>query len=551
MSAAPPAETAQPTNVRYSVLGFACTLSMITYLDRVCFGTAAPSIAEELGYRGAADLRWAITAFTIAYAAFEIPSGWLGDVYGPKRTLIRIVLWWSLFTALTGSVTQAGFLFMGGLATLAVIRFLFGMGEAGAYPNITRALHNWFPTGKRAFAQGAVWMSGRLMGGLTPLIWLLVTVTFQLSWREAFYIFGVIGTLWCVAFAWWFRDRPADHPKVNQAELDLIEKGRTDSGHAHANVPWKKIFLSGNLWCLCMMYFCAAYGWYFNITYLPDFLETRYGVEKNSTIGALYKGGPLIFGAVTCLIGGILSDRFIRRTGNRKMGRRWFGIIGHSMCALCYLLCPFMPTALWFALAISMAAFWNDLTMGAAWATCQDIGKRYAAIVAGFMNTIGNLGGAAAGYITGTVVASYFATGAHGLGVTSEKDQKNVGVLIAAEISRAEEEPEKLRELADSLDISKAELLRLKAIAVQLGEAKESDESLTEIAKKAKVSDENLAMLKRIARQQQVRFESPAYHISFFIFAGVYVLAVFFWLRVDATKAVAPEAEQDATSAKH
>ena len=398
MSTTSPPE--QPTKVRYGVLGFACSLSMITYLDRVCFGKAAPEMAKELGYNGAADLWPAMTSFTVAYAVFEVPSGWLGDVYGPKRTLMRIVLWWSLFTALTGTVSAA----MGGLALLVLIRFLFGVGEAGAYPNLTRALHNWLPPGQRGFGQGMVWMCGRFMGGLTPLIWLVVTVTFGLHWRAAFYLFGATGIVWCFWFWYWFRDQPHEHPAVNAAEVQLIEAGRLDIGHAHANVPWKRLLTSGNLWCLCLMYFCAAYGWYFNITYLPEFLEIEYGVGRADVLGQVYAGGPLLFGAMTCLIGGVLSDWFIRRTGNRRLGRRLFGVIGHSLCALCYALCILRPSLIGFVLAISMAAFWNDLTMGASWATCQDIGKKYAAIVAGCMNTIGNLGGAAANAVTGLIV---------------------------------------------------------------------------------------------------------------------------------------------------
>ena len=159
----------RPTRVRYGVLGFACALSMITYLDRVCIASAVTPMMDALGLQSAAQLDWAFAAFAFAYALFEIPSGWLGDMYGPRRTLIRIVLWWSVFTALTGMTGL-----IGGLTFLIVIRFLFGMGEAGAYPNITRALHNWFPFTERGFAQGAVWMAGRLMGGLTPLLWLLV-----------------------------------------------------------------------------------------------------------------------------------------------------------------------------------------------------------------------------------------------------------------------------------------------------------------------------------------------------------------------------------------
>ena len=158
------ASLAPPTRVRYGVLGFACSLSMITYLDRLCWGSAASHIATSLQLpNGVSDLKWAATAFSLSYALFEIPSGWLGDVYGPKGVLIRILLWWSVFTALTGLAGEAIGPITITLGVLILIRFLFGMGEAGAYPNITRALHNWFPFEERGTAQGAVWMAGRMM----------------------------------------------------------------------------------------------------------------------------------------------------------------------------------------------------------------------------------------------------------------------------------------------------------------------------------------------------------------------------------------------------
>jgi MFS family permease len=416
-TAIPPPRLEEPTRVRYGVLGFACALSMITYLDRVCFGAAAPDIKDALGLDSVADLNWAFTAFAFAYAVCEVPSGWLGDVFGPRRVLLRIVLWWSTFTALTGLVgLQVGQVVLGGVGLLVLVRFLFGMGEAGAYPNITRALHNWFPFQERGSAQGTVWMSGRLMGGLTPLVWLLLVIQWGYSWRTAFWVFGVIGLFWCVWFALWFRNRPEEKAEVNAAELQLIRAGRVDLGAAHQGVPWKRFLTSGNLWLLCLMYFCAAYGWYFNITYLPDFVEQQ-GVDKNSALGAIYKGGPLWMGAVACVAGGWLTDRFIRRTGNRKWGRRLFGVIGHSACAVCYFACLFThDNPFLFFLAISFAAFFNDLTMGPAWATCQDIGKRYAAIVAGCMNTIGNLGGALAGWATGAILKHTLAQHAQSLG---------------------------------------------------------------------------------------------------------------------------------------
>jgi MFS family permease len=430
-------QDSRPTQVRYGVLGFACALATITYLDRVCFASAVPFLMQELGLQTEGQLKWAITAFAFAYAVFEVPSGWLGDVYGPRGTLIRIVIWWSIFTALTGTVTITGFLFLSGMQLLVLIRFLFGMGEAGAFPNITRALHNWFPISGRGFAQGAVWMSGRLMGGLTPLLWLAVVVYGGLSWRAAFFIFGGIGFVWVVAFAAWFRNRPSEHPQVNEAERLEIEADRKEEA-AHFAVPWGKLLSSGNLWALCLMYFCAAYGWYFNITYLPKFMDRQFGFKAESFLGAIYKGGPLWMGAITCLVGGILSDWFIRRTGNRKWGRRLFGVIGHAMCALCYLGCLWANTPFLFFLAISLSAFWNDLTMGSAWAACQDIGRRYAAIVAGCMNTIGNLGGAAAGWFTGTILEIALDARAASLGVgVQDLDavQERAGLLTGYQIN--------------------------------------------------------------------------------------------------------------------
>jgi MFS family permease len=396
----------RPTRVRYGVLAFASSLSMITYLDRATFGVAQEPIRSAFGFNSVSDLWLAISAFNLAYALFEVPTGWLGDVFGPRKTLIRIVLWWSFFTALTGlaGMAVAGVV-MVPFAVLALIRFLFGIGEAGAYPNITRALHNWFPPHERGVAQGVVWMSGRLMGGLTAIIWMGLVIYAGLSWRSAFWLFGVLGIAWCVLFAFWFRNRPEDKPDVNAAELSLIRSGAAgETEQAHGGIPWRML-LSPTLWCLCLMYFCMSYAWYFNLNYLPAYLEQQQGVAKDDWLGSLYKGGPLILGAGACLLGGLLTDGYVRRTGDRRWGRRVFGMVGHSLCVPCCLACLIAPNAFTFALAIALAGFFNDLAMGSAWAACQDVGKKHAAIVAGCMNMIGNLGGFASAALTGQILA--------------------------------------------------------------------------------------------------------------------------------------------------
>jgi MFS transporter, ACS family, glucarate transporter len=397
---------ARPTFVRYGVLAFACSLAMITYLDRAAIGKATDPIIAVLGLHSIDDLVYVLAAFNLAYAVFEVPTGWLGDVFGPRKTLIRIVLWWSVFTALTGMAGfQIGGIVVVGYWVLVAIRFLFGVGEAGAFPNITRALHNWLPITERGFGQGAVWMCGRLMGGLTPLIWTLLVVRCGVPWYGAFWLFGGLGAAWCVAFALWFRNRPEQKPGVNEAERQLIQAGAgAETEQAHASVPWGRLLRSRTLWMLCLMYFCMSYGWYFNLNYLPNYLQEQHGVNPGDLLGALFQGGPLIFGAAGCIIGGFLTDRYIRRTGDRRWGRRIFGIFGHTVCVPCYLFCIVAPSAWTFALAIALTGFFNDLAMGSAWAACQDVGKKHAAIVAGCMNTIGNLGGFVATLLTGLIL---------------------------------------------------------------------------------------------------------------------------------------------------
>lgn len=413
------------TNVRYQVLLLCCLLAALQYLDRACFAAASLDIVAALELNSEADLKWAFTAFAIAYGIFEIPTGWWGDRFGPRKVLIRVVLWWSFFTALTGLVGwKVAGVTLGGLVFMSIVRFLFGAGEAGAFPNIARALQNWFPPEARARAQGFVWMSARLMGGLTPLLWTLLVAgtSFSsplLTWRGAFLVFGVLGVLWCVVFAWRFRNRPQEHPDANEAERTLITAGReTPSGHQ--GVPWRAVLFNRNLICLYVMYFAITYGWFFNMTYLPACLENRYGVDKTSLLGSLMKGGPLWLGALGCILGGYLTDGLLRRGVRLRWARRLPGLVGLSMCAVCYMMASGMPTAWSFAIAISLAAFFNDLVMSGAWSTCQDIGGRHTAVVAGCMNTAASAGGALAGWGSGKVLESYLNEKADSLGIAVE-----------------------------------------------------------------------------------------------------------------------------------
>ena len=383
----------QASRVRYAVLALVCSLSVVSYLDRVGISGGAPFIVADLGLTPV-QMGIVFSAFTLAYASFEVPSGWLGDMIGPRKVITRIVLWWSGFTALTGLMHH--------FTSLLIVRFLFGAGEAGTYPNATKVLSRWMPVVERGFGQGMVWMCGRLGGALAPA--LVVFMIARMGWRPTFWIFGVVGLAWGAVFWSWFRDSPQEKSGVNEGELRIIQGGvatapRELSGHAHLRAPWSRLLRSGNLWAICWMYFCMAYGWYFYITWLPTYLNTR-------GITMAYGGMPLFFGAIGCGLGGLLTDYVVRRTGSLK-NRRYIGSAGFFLGALCMLGSARVADPLMAVLTISMASFFGDLTMGSCWAVCQDVGHEFSGTVSGAMNCWGNLGGFLSPMVTGFLVQHF------------------------------------------------------------------------------------------------------------------------------------------------
>ena len=189
----------KPTRTRNAVILFAVSLSVLAYIDRVCISMAAPLMRRDL-HLDTVQMGYVFTVFALAYALFEIPGGWMGDWLGPKRVLTRVVLWWSFFTAATGWVR--------GFVPLVVTRFLFGMGEAGCFPNLTKAMTIWLPEQERVRAQGIMWTFARWGGAFTPplVMWLL----YHMSWRWTFGLFGSLGLVWCAFFLVLFKDNPRD-----------------------------------------------------------------------------------------------------------------------------------------------------------------------------------------------------------------------------------------------------------------------------------------------------------------------------------------------------
>src|SRR5579883_567618 len=360
----------QPTRARYWVIVFAVTLAILSYIDRVAISQAAAPISRDLHLSKSA-MGLVFGSFALAYSLFEVPSGWLGDRMGPRRVLVRIVLAWSAFTALTGAAWN--------FASLWTIRFCFGAGEAGTFPNITRMYSLWIPPRERARAQGIVWAFARWGGAFTPP---LVVFAFRyVNWRVAFASFAGLGIVWCLIFARWFRDRPGDHKSVNAAELELIGPGDMI---AHTAPPWSKLIAHRALWMLWIQYFCVSFGWYFYITWLPTYLQEfrKLSPAEAARLAIL----PLLFGGFGSLISGAISARVPR-------ARRAVAIAGMVGAAVFICIFTKIPPALPAMLILGLASLFNDLAVPAAWHACMDIGGKYSGTVSGSMNMMGNLAG--------------------------------------------------------------------------------------------------------------------------------------------------------------
>ena len=382
---------APPTHARRIVLTFAVALAVITYLDRVCIAVAAPFIREDLAL-STIQMGWALSIFGWAYALFEIPGGWLGDRIGSRRVLMRIVIWWSLFTAATGWAWNA--------SSLVVTRALFGAGEAGAFPNLTRVLTTWLPAHQRERAQATVWLATRVSGAFTPVI--VATLIAALSWRRVFELFGLIGIVWAILFFRWYRDDPSAHPGVNAAELAMLPPAR-DTAVARGGVPWRLIFSTPAVWLLSIQYMCLAYGWWFYINWLPTYLRDARGTGLR--MGALLAGLPLLLGGAGCLVSAAVIPRLSRRLGSVARARRIVAIGGFVGASASIIVFTGIVDPVRAMFVLGLAGFFNDFVMPAAWAGTMDVGGRYAGTVSGAMNMMGSIAGASSVLVVGYLLA--------------------------------------------------------------------------------------------------------------------------------------------------
>lgn len=381
----------RPTRARHVVLWLTVLAYLITYMDRVVIATAAPVIEKEYGFTPV-TMGWIFASFSIAYALFQIPGGWLGDRFGPRRALTGVVLWWSTFTAATALTWSAG--------SMMVCRFLFGMGEAGAFPIATRSLSRWMLPSERGWAQGVTHAGARLGGAVTPVFVALLIV--QFGWRMPFLAFALIGIGWAALWFWYYRDTPREHASVNAAELEMIE-GALGAGRARVSVPWRHLLGNSQLWVLSAMYFCYAYCINIFLTWFPKYLHDARGFDI--AMMGLFASMPLMAGVIGDLLGGWFSDVLVKRGAGLKMARRSVAIVGFLTAAVMIPLAAAADGHIASIAFFCIALFGLELTVGVSWAVTLDIGGEYAGSVSAVMNTLGNSGAAVAAAVTGYIVS--------------------------------------------------------------------------------------------------------------------------------------------------
>jgi sugar phosphate permease len=385
-----------PTTVRYGVLAFLAAMTFILYLDRVCIGQAAPLIKAALNL-SETQIGIVFAAFTFAYAVFEVPTGRWGDRFGSRGVLTRIVVWWSVFTALTGAAL--------GFWMLVAVRFLFGAGEAGALPNSARVLRSWFPESSRGRAQGFVTTAMMIGGAVAPMASQLMID--QIGWRYSFAFFGSFGLIWAFAFYLWFRDHPSVHPATNEAERRLIAAGANPTDHertaqkaaardvithqqSHVPIPWKLVLPCPNVWLLggAMMTMSAIY--YMLFSWYPTYLQHARGVspDLSSKLSSLVLGA----GAFGSFFGGWLTDWLVQKTGDRRWGRTGQSVAGAGLAASGILASTRSDSPLLASCFVALACLGVQLQLPSWWACATQVSGRHLGALFGLMNMIGGLG---------------------------------------------------------------------------------------------------------------------------------------------------------------
>jgi len=389
------AAAAQPTKTRWVVLFLISLMYLICYMDRSNISVAQPEIAKQFGLSKSA-MGLVLAAFTWAYALGQVPAGWFGDRFGPKRVLTVIMTLWSATAVMTGAALGFGSLFGA--------RFLLGLSEAGAFPVASRGMQLWFPRVERGRIQGTTHFFSRFAVAITPFIAGSILLAF--GWRAIFYIFGSLGIVWAMAFSLFYRNLPEDHKGVNRAELARIRGLKPDGSikppaTAQLATPWKRILLSPNMWFISLGYFCFFFGTNFYLTWYPTYLREHLHMSIRSL--GIWGSVPLFAGMAGDLVGGSLSDLIFKTTGKAKLARRVVAAPGFILAGVFVIPAALTPNTFNSILCLAASFFFLEWVIGPAWAVPMDVGGQFSGTVTGVMNMVGALGGASTAVVYGSL----------------------------------------------------------------------------------------------------------------------------------------------------
>jgi len=390
--------TPRPTSVRYGMVLATTLVAVMLYLDRVCLSIVGEQIQgdQELTEDQYALL---LSSFFWAYAVFQLPAGWLGDRFGPRRILTAYLFLWSACTGLMGAVS--------GFGALLALRLGCGVFEAGAYPLAAGVVSRWVPAAARGRASSVVAVGGQIGAAVAPTLTLGLAVAAGAAdgWRRPFLIYGGVGVAGAVAYAVWFRDRPAQHPAVNAAEADLIAGGVPAAPPGPVGLPpLRALVASRALWLNSFVQWCGNFGWVFIITLLPGYLKVVFDTSRPDQ--AFYQSLTLYAGIVGMLLGGLLTD-FATRTLGLRWGRAVPMAASRVVVGLAYVACLWADTAVALTALMCVVAWATYVGTAPTWAWAQDVGGRHVGAVVGWANMWGNFGAAAVPLVYRALMAGY------------------------------------------------------------------------------------------------------------------------------------------------
>ena len=374
---------------RSLLVGTTFLLAVLLYVDRICISTAKEGITHDLRLTDK-QFGWVLSAFALGYALFQTPSGRLADKFGPRRILTSVVALWSLFTGLTGWV--------GGYFSMLAVRFLFGAGEAGGFPCMARAIYSWVPMKERGQVTGINFSGGRIGGALALVLipWMIQVM----GWRHMFHVLMLVGGVWAVAWYAWFRDEPAQHPRIRKEELDYIlahrQEGQlsnrpdnNETRRPESRLSFRSLLGSANMWLAMAQYFSSNFTFFFMLSWLFPYLKKTY--QLDAVTAGWYSASTFIAGAAGNVISGRVID-LVYRAGRWRLSRQLPAMVGFALAAAGVIAAAQMDTVGPAVFWLSVAVFGADMTLAPSWALCTDIGRKHSGAVSGTMNMAGNFG---------------------------------------------------------------------------------------------------------------------------------------------------------------